>query len=36
MKIFWTTSAIKDLESIYNYISTDSELYATDFVEKIV
>jgi toxin ParE1/3/4 len=36
MRIEWTENAVKDLESIYNYIATDSETYASGFVEKII
>ncbi len=36
MKIQWTDPAVKDLENIYNYISTDSEFYAKNFIDKII
>lgn len=35
MKVKWSLPAVDDLESIYEYIGRDSELYATSFVEKI-
>ncbi len=36
MKIVWTEPAIRDLQSIREYIGKDSEYYATRFVEKIL
>ena len=36
MKIEWTEPAVSDLESIRDYISRDSEYYATRFIEKII
>lgn len=36
MEIEWTEPAVKDLDAIYAYISTDSEFYASSFVEKII
>lgn len=36
MKIEWTRPALLDLESIRDYISRDSESYATRFIEKII
>jgi len=36
MKIFWTLPSINDLESIRDYIARDSEVYAINFVEKII
>lgn len=36
MRIEWTENAVKDLESIYNYIASDSEIYASGFVDKII
>jgi len=35
-KIIWTNRSIKDLKSIFEYISLDSRLYATRFVNKLV
>ncbi len=36
MKIEWTEPASLDLESIRDYISRDSEYYATRFVERVI
>jgi addiction module RelE/StbE family toxin len=36
MKIIWTEPAVDDLESIKNYIARDSEIYALQFVQKII
>ena len=35
MKVHWTNHALKQLDSVYNYIATDSEIYAQKFVDKI-
>ena len=36
MKIVWTGPALKDLESIRDYIEMDSEFYASRFIERII
>ena len=36
MKLVWTEPAVIDLESIRDYISKDSEHYASLFVEKVI
>ena len=36
MKLVWTEPAVIDLESIRDYISKDSEYYASLFVERII
>ncbi len=36
MEIEWTAVAIRDLDSLLNYISQDSEIYAISFIEKII
>jgi len=35
-EIIWTPHALEDLQSIYNYISQDSEFYAGRFIDKLV
>lgn len=35
-KIRWTLKAVKNLNSIYDYISQDSKLYAARFVTTLV
>lgn len=35
MKIKWTKPAVDDLESIKEFISRDSEIFANQFVERI-
>jgi toxin ParE1/3/4 len=35
MKIVWTEPAVADLESIRDYISRDSEHYASRLIERI-
>jgi plasmid stabilization system protein ParE len=36
MKLVWTEPAVIDLESIRDYISKDSEYYASLFIERII
>jgi plasmid stabilization system protein ParE len=36
MKILWTDPAIEDLRNLHRYIATDSEVYASSFVERII
>ena len=36
VKIIWTRRSLKDLKSIFDYISLDSFYYATMFIKKIV
>lgn len=36
MKVEWAEPAVKDMESVRDYIRRDSEHYAARFVEKIV
>jgi plasmid stabilization system protein ParE len=36
MKILWTSSAVSDLESIREYISKDSVIYANRFIIAII
>ena len=35
-KIIWTNKSIKDLRLINDYISIDSKLYATRFINRLV
>ncbi len=35
-KIIWTRSSYNDLKQIFNYISKDSELYATRLIGRII
>ncbi len=35
MEIVWSDPAIKDLDSLYDYIARDSEYYANTFISKI-
>ncbi len=35
-KVRWTRKSLKDLRSIYDYISLDSKIYAIRFIDKIV
>ena len=35
-KIIWTNKSLKDLKSIFDYISLDSSYYATRFVNRLV
>ena len=36
VKVVWTEFAIEDLKSIHDYISRDSKVYASRFVEKLM
>lgn len=36
MKIYWTESAVEDLNGIKGYIARDSEYYAINFTDKII
>ena len=36
VKVLWTEFAIEDLKLIHDYISKDSRVYASRFVEKIM
>ena len=36
MKILWTEPAIEDLRSLHVYIARDSEVYASNFVQRII
>ena len=36
VKIVWTRKAANDLKHIFNFISTDSRIYARHWVDKIV
>jgi len=36
VKVVWTEFAIEDLKSINDYISKDSKVYASRFVEKLM
>jgi len=36
VKVVWSEFAIEDLKSIYDYISKDSKIYASRFVEKLI
>ena len=36
VKVVWTKFAIEDLKSIHDYISKDSKVYASRFVEKLM
>ena len=36
VKVVWTEFAIEDLKSIHDYISSDSKVYASRFVEKLM
>ena len=36
VKVVWTEFAIEDLKSIHDYISKDSKVYASRFVEKLM
>lgn len=35
-KIDWTEPAVKDVESIYQFISKDSEYYASSYIDEII
>ncbi len=36
VKVVWTKSALKDLKTIYNFISFDSEFYAARLINKLI
>lgn len=36
MEIFWTETAKKDLQHIYDFIAEDSVLYANRFIDKLI
>jgi toxin ParE1/3/4 len=36
MKIKWTDPAIESLRNLHGYIAKDSEIYASNFVQRIV
>jgi len=36
MRILWTEPAIKDLSNLHAYIARDSEVYASNFVQRII
>ena len=36
MKIRWTDPALESLRNLHGYIAKDSEVYATNFVQRIV
>ena len=36
VKIIWSEFAVEDLKSIHDYISLDSKVYASRFIEKII
>jgi toxin ParE1/3/4 len=36
VEITWTTFALEDLQSIYDYIARDSPTYAIRFIDKLV
>ena len=36
MIVYWTKRSLSDLESIFEFISKDSEYYARRFIEKII
>lgn len=36
MKILWTEPAIEDLRNLHAYIARDSEIYASNFVQRII
>ena len=36
MKIVWTEPAVDDLHNLHGYIAKDSEVYATNFVERVI
>lgn len=36
MKIYWTESAVEDLNGIKGYIARDSEYYAINFTDRII
>jgi plasmid stabilization system protein ParE len=36
MKILWTEPAIEDLRNLHGYIAKDSEIYASNFVQRLI
>lgn len=36
MKIVWTEPAVEDLRELHSYIARDSELYASEFISRII
>ena len=36
MKLSWTEPAIKDLRDLRDYIATDSDFHAADFIASII
>lgn len=36
VKVTWTKLALKDLDSIHDFIAQDSEVYAKKFTEKLI
>jgi len=36
MKVVWTDEAVEDLKMIYEYISRDSRVYASRYIERIL
>jgi plasmid stabilization system protein ParE len=36
MKIRWTDPAIESLRNLHGYIAKDSEVYASNFIQRIV
>ena len=36
MNIVWTEPAVEDLRELHAYIARDSEVYANEFVERII
>ena len=36
VEIIWTTFALEDLQSVYDYIALDSPTYAIRFIDKLV
>jgi toxin ParE1/3/4 len=36
VKVVWTEFALEDLKTIHDYISKDSKVYASRFVEKLI
>jgi len=35
-RLIWTEKAVEDLENIAEYIGTDSEYYAKDFIKRVI
>ena len=36
MKILWTEPSIKDLRNLHAYIARDSEVYANNFIQRLI